>query len=175
MVRRSTAAAAFAVAGQFGLCSFAVGTTTTGGIDVVVRVQPSGCQFTSPATTPGSPLTLSLVCSGNLFVEVQPTVLSVPASATTATAAPSGAFLAAGTSSADARPATELSQSIASLINTSDTRTSVGGAVFVQRRSSVDATSGLASGSSELTLDFGANSANTTAASPQPREILLIF
>lgn len=173
MIRRSTAA--FALAGQFGFCSFAVGATTTGSLDVVVLVQPPGCQFTSEATSPGSSPTLSLVCGGNLFVDVQPTVLSVPASATTTTATPSGAFFAAGTSSADPRPATELSQSIASLINPGDTRTSVGGAVFVQRRSSVDATTGLSTGSSELLLDFGTNSANTIAASPQPREILLIF
>lgn len=175
MFRRSTAA--FALAGQFGFCGIAAGTTTTGGFDVVVLVQPPGCQFSSLAFSPGGAPTLPLVCSGNLFVEVQPTILTAPASATPTTSTQGGAFFSAGAGASfdDTRPATELTQSIASLVSTSDTRTSVGGAVFVQRRSSVNADSALTTGSSELTLDFGASSANTTAASPQPREILLIF
>ena len=104
---------------------------------------PPGCVFTAGASSSNGAPQVTLTCGSNLFVNVQPTILSSPTNATSTGALPAASFTAAGSSPP---PPAELTQSIASLINLGDTSTSVGGAMFVQRNTTATTSSALTPG-----------------------------
>lgn len=111
-------------------------------VTVILR-PPPGCVFTASSSGGSGTPQVTLTCGSNLFVNVQPTLLSPPSSSTGASTLPAAPFTATGGSTP---PPAELTQSIASLMNLSDTSASVSGAMFVQRSATAATASALTPG-----------------------------
>lgn len=105
---------------------------------VTVRLRPpDGCTATLVNTGTGGAAQVTLICGSNLFVNVQPTIVTSPTPSTPTGTSPVASFTSATVAGSANPPPAELPQSsIASLMNLNDTSTSVGGALFVQRRAS---------------------------------------
>jgi hypothetical protein len=145
----------------------------------VTLLPPPGCVFTASSSSSTGAPQVTLTCGSNLFVNVQPTILSSPTSSTGTSTLPAASFTATGSSPP---PPAELTQSIASLMNLSDTSTSVGGAMFVQRSATAATSSALTPGrTTAQALQSGPGGSpnapqdNASDLSGQAVEVWLIF
>jgi hypothetical protein len=117
--------------------------TATADFPVTVTLHPPpGCVFTASSSSGNGAPQVTLTCGSNLFVNVQPTILSSPTSSTGTSTLPTTSFTAAGSGP----PPAELTQSIASLMNLNDTSASIGGAMFVQRSATAATASAMTPG-----------------------------
>lgn len=127
----SSAGAAAAWVGWAAAAQAAV--TATAGFPVTVTLRPPpGCVVTTSSAGGSATPQITLTCGSNLFVSVQPTILTPPTSASGTSTLPVTTLASTGTSGS-LQPPAELTQSIASLMNLSDTSASAGSALFVQR------------------------------------------
>lgn len=107
--------------------------TATAGFPVTVTLRPPpGCVVTTSGSDGSSAPQVTLTCGSNLFVSVQPTILTPPAGTSGTSTLPVTQPPSSSTGGS-LQPPAELTQSVASLMNFNDTSASAGGALFVQR------------------------------------------
>lgn len=143
-------------------------------LSVTVTLRPpQGCSASVTATGANGAPQVTLTCGSNLFVNVQPTILTAPVGAApiTSPALTGGS----GGGAFDGAPPASTFDDVSSLMNLDDPRASVGGAMFVQRRVAAAEGQGVSPGANltQVLVEPAPGAAGNAAA--QPVEMWLIF
>jgi hypothetical protein len=166
---------------QASLIPYAValgGAPAHGAADFTVTVSlraPLGCSAAVTRTGANGQPQVTLTCGSNLYVNVQPIVLVAPSgSSPIGATALTGRDLASPLSGDRAPPPSEM-RDITGLMSTSDTRTSVSGRVFVQRRVTTSNSPALPTGAGPMRPAGEPTPGTASDLAGQPVEIWLIF
>jgi hypothetical protein len=144
--------------------SLASGASSTGQFAISISLSPpAGC--VSNVTVSGAGSASTMTCGANLFVNVQPTVMSA-SSTTQPVAAPPAGPGGVG----EVAPPSDAGPGLAALFDINDRRTSAGGAVYVERRSPLFDTG---SGALPMSLNPPTSTADNKAG--QAMELWLTF